>query len=413
MDMDICKIIVVGHVDHGKSTLIGCLLRDTRSLPDDVILQAQRAAGQSGHEFELPFITDQLKEERDRKMTMDTTHFFLRDRAKRYVIIDAPGHEELLKNMFSGITQADAAVIVIAVNEGLKKQTRRHTFLLKMLNFQNIIVVVNKMDLVNYSETVFDKIKMELLEIFQELKLKVLDIIPISALHGIHIKKRSDQMKWFNGYPLLDAIRSINTICEVEKKSLRFCVQDVYNINDQQILVGRVISGCIKRGQKVLLLPSLEKIKIRDIKIYKGYKLQAQAGENIGIILEKPLAISRGTIIVQANTDVRPINRFQAYLFWLSPNSLNIEETCNLRCVTQAVHCVIEDISKRINIGELAVIEENAKSLNSNEVGALTLKTDKPIVVENFSALPEMGRFVIEKNDAIQGAGIIVDTHSF
>ncbi len=407
--MDICKIVVVGDVDHGKSTLIGRLLVDTKSFAEDQIVQAADASKNFGPEFELPFIADQFEEEREKKMTMDTTQLFFKVERSRYVLIDAPGHEELLKNMFSGITQADAAILVIDINEGLKPQTRRQTFLLKMIGFKDLIVVMNKMDLVDYSEAKFNRINLELAEFLKTLGLTAASTVPVSALHGIHILKISDRMKWFKGPALLPAIRSIRQLNRMIQRPLRIPLQDIYRIENQNICVGRIISGSVKKGQEVLLLPSLKKTRIRIIKTYKKNKNQATKGENIGIIFEKSVESPRGTVVFPVGTDRRPVDVIQSHLFWLSQIPLRVQDTFVLRCVTQQVNCHLEKISKRINIAHLDAIDENSAELKGNEVGSVVLRTERPIVVENFSFIPEMGRFILEKDNRIHGVGVVMD----
>ncbi|MCK4821573.1 GTP-binding protein [bacterium] len=245
MEKDILRIVIIGHVDHGKSTLIGRLLLDTNSLPKEKMVEIKKVSRDLGKEAELAFLTDQLKEERERSMTIDTTQIFFRTRKKNYCIIDTPGHVQFLKNMLTGASLAQAAVLIVDVKEGVMEQTRRHSYLIQMLGLDKAIVVFNKMDLINYQGRRFPKIKTELLELLESLNIEPIFLIPISAKEGLNISRKSSKMRWYKGPSLLSALDSLRLNTKTMQRPLRFPIQDIYEINGEKIIVGRVASGIV------------------------------------------------------------------------------------------------------------------------------------------------------------------------
>jgi sulfate adenylyltransferase large subunit len=404
------KIIITGHVDHGKSTLIGRLLLDTNSLPKEKLAEIKKISRELGKDTELAFVTDQLKEEREQSLTIDTTQIFFRTDKRHYVIIDSPGHAEFIKNMFTGATQAQAAVLLIDLNEGIREQSRRHAYILGMLGIQNVIVACNKMDLIQYSEETFNQIKNEFLKFLANVGIKPLFIIPISAREGANISHKSPQMKWFKGPSLLDGLDRIKADAEDIAKPFRFSVQDVYNIEGKKIIAGKVISGVVRKDQEVMLLPSKTKSRIASIEVFQRELAKAEGGENIGLTLQDDPHCERGGVISETGELPHLTERFKGDIFWMSEEPLRIHKKIVLRCATQEIPCVAEKIEKRINSSTLEIIEENAGELKTNEAAVVLFKTEKPLVIERFDFIEELGRFVIEQDYNIQGAGIITTT---
>ncbi|MGE5197654.1 MAG: sulfate adenylyltransferase subunit 1 [Deltaproteobacteria bacterium] len=402
------KIVISGHVDHGKSTLIGRLLLDTNSLPEERIKEIRKISKELGKDTELAYLTDYLKEERENEMTIDTTQIFFKTRKRDYVIIDSPGHVEFIKNMLTGATQAEAAVLLIDANAGVKEQTKRHAYIVGLLGITNVIVVLNKMDLLDYKEERFQKLKLEFLEFMQRLAMKPCFIIPASAKDGVNISKRSRKMSWYKGPCLLETLDSIKSKAKPVEKPLRFSVQDVYEINGEKIIAGKVLSGTIKQGQDIRLFPSQKDSRVNSIKVFGKMLREARAGASIGLTLDGPFYARRGEIIAQReNGRLHLLNRFRTDIFWMSGEPLQINKPVTLRCSTQELTCVAEKIEKRIDSSTLEILEENASELRMNESGVVMLKTEKPAVIEKFDFIDELGRFVIEQENNLQGAGII------
>lgn len=405
--MDNLKIIIVGHVDHGKSTLIGRLILDTDSLPEEKLHEIKRISRELGKDTELAYLTDQLKEEREKNMTIDTTQIFFKTHRRNYVIIDSPGHVEFLKNMLTGATQADAAVLIVDTHEGVKEQTRRHAYLIDMLGIKNIVVVFNKMDLLGYQEEKFNQVKTELWKFFDSLRIKPSYAIPISAKEGINISKKSPKTRWYKGPALLEALDSIIPEARKVNRPLRIPIQDIYEIDGEKIVVGQVLSGEIAQGESVILSPSLKKTRVNAIRIFGETPKRVSEGKNIGLVLAEPEIAKRGEVIAQTQTAPQPTDRFRADIFWMDEVPLELSKPVTFKCATQEVKCIAEKIERRMDSSTLEILEENAKELKVNETGKVIFKTEKPVVIEKFDFIEDLGRFVIESNENLQGAGII------
>ncbi|MHC9538713.1 MAG: GTP-binding protein [Vulcanimicrobiota bacterium] len=402
------KIIIIGHVDHGKSTLIGRLLLDTNSLPRETMSDLKRVSRELGRDTELAYITDQLKEERERNITIDTTQIFFSTKKRSYVIIDAPGHVEFLKNMISGATMAEVAILVVDAREGIMEQTRRHAYIIDMLGMEKVIVLFNKMDLVQYDRKRFEEVSAELLTFFQNLSVKPSFMIPISAWEGENVSRKSGKLSWSKAPFFLDALESLTLTRLSEKKPLRLPVQDIYEIDGEEVIVGRVASGEIRQGQEIVLLPNLAGATVKSVRIFgDSSKKSALEGENIGLTVDRTGLVKRGHVIVERENQPEPTISLKGNLFWMSEEPLKLTAPVTLRLATQEVLCCAVKIENRINSSTLEVLEREAGELQLNEAGAVTFETDTPVVAERFSFIEELGRFVIEKQFQVQGAGII------
>ena len=410
MKKDTIKIVIVGHVDHGKSTLIGRLLLDTKSLPKERLSEIRKISRQLGKDAELAYLTDQLEEERERNITIDTTQIFISTRKKNYVIIDTPGHLEFIKNMITGASHADCAILVVDVSEGVMPETRRHAYLVKMLGIEKVIIAFNKMDLIGYERGRFDRTESEVKEFFANLGITPVFSIPISAKEGDNVFKASKEMNWRTGPTLIQALNLLRLDEGGKKKPFRFPVQDVYEIDGQKVIVGRVSSGTIKSGGEVLCLPRRENARVVSIMVFGKHLSKAPEGKNIGLVLDGVPSIKRGDVIVHTEDNTRATNCFSGDVFWMSEAPLKTGEKITLRCSTQEVGCVAKSIEKIVNSSTLEVLKENASQIEINEVGVVIFETREPIVLDRFSVLPELGKFVLEENHTAKGAGIITGT---
>ena len=253
--MDVLSFVIVGHVDHGKSTLIGRLLYDTDSLPPDKIEEMQKASTEAGRETEFAYLLDHLEEERKQGVTIDTTQVFFKTDKRRYVIIDAPGHVEFVKNMITGASQAEAAVLIIDVVEGVKEQTKRHSYMLSLLGLHQVVVVLNKMDLVDFSQERFKNVKKGVAEWLKSISIEPTCYIPISAIKGDNVASKSENMDWYTGLTFMESLDTLQNRQTPEDKPLLMPVQDVYKVGEKRINVGRVESGVIEKGTEVKILP--------------------------------------------------------------------------------------------------------------------------------------------------------------
>ncbi|MGZ4983006.1 MAG: adenylyl-sulfate kinase [Chthoniobacterales bacterium] len=400
------KIVFVGHVDHGKSTLIGRILHDTNSLPEGKIAAIQEACAAEGMEFEYAFLLDALLEEQSQNITIDTTQIPFRSARRRYVIIDAPGHKEFLKNMITGASRADAAVLVVAANEGVREQSRRHAYLLSLLGISQIVVVVNKMDLAGYSETTFREIEQEYRKFLHSLGLEARRFISASAKAGENVARRGEP-KWYSGPTLLEALDEIEIATAPTQQPLRFCVQDVYRFDERRIIAGRIESGALRVGDELVFSPAN---KISAVASIEGFNSPAReeaiTGDSIGITLREQIFVERG--YVASHPEERPIetNRFRADIFWLAEAPLRKDAQYSLRLATQEVKCQVVAIEQLMDSSTLAVSPNEAKEVARNEVGRVTLQTRGPLVIDNHDRVPSLGRFVLVKDGRICGGGI-------
>jgi len=407
MDKDILSIVIAGHVDHGKSTMIGRVLFDTGSIPEDKLAAIKVASGAGAEGPDLAFLTDQFQEEREKLMTIDTSQIRFSTSLRDYVIIDSPGHAEFTRNMMTGATRADFGILVVSAADGPEEQTKRHAYILNMLGMKTLAVLVNKMDLAAYSEERFNAVVGETEVFLQRIGTKMLYAIPVSAVKGDNIAKRSKNMRWYKGLTLLSCLDKFKGENLSGGKPLRFPVQDVYEIGGEKIFVGRVESGTLRKGDGVLVSTSGERTTVKDIKGFRVSRVSAEEGENIGITLAEERGVLAGSVLSALARPAVPRESFDADIFWLAELPMRAGERFTFRCASQEAECVIEKIEKRIDPSTLETLDEMAGSVGPNEIGKVRIVCSKPVVVEDLAFIPGLGRFVLENDAGVQGAGII------
>jgi sulfate adenylyltransferase large subunit len=401
------KFVIVGHIDHGKSTFIGRLLFDTNSLPEGKIEEIKAICDSLGKELEFGYVMDNLEEERDQNITIDTAQIFFKTKKREYTIIDAPGHVEFVKNMITGASQAEAAILIVDAEEGVQEQTRRHAYILSMLGLKQVIVIMNKMDLVNYKKDRFDEVKKELIEFLDKLDVKPTYVIPISAKEGDNIANKSKKMDWYDNLTVLEALDTFEPHESNNRKPLRFCVQDIYKW-DKRIIAGRVETGILKTGDKVVILPSGEKTTIQSIEEFlKDDVKEAESGKATGISTKDKVFIDRGNIICKEDNQPKVVDTFKAHIFWMDKEPLKKDERIVLKCSTQETICEIKEFNRILDSSTLEE-KESKEEIKNREVADVVIKTDKPVVVENFNDVEELGRFVLERLNTSAG-GIITE----
>ncbi|MDP1853783.1 MAG: GTP-binding protein [Candidatus Omnitrophota bacterium] len=410
MDNQTLKFVIVGHVDHGKSTLIGRLLYDTNSLPPDKMEEIRNTSKDLGRDTEFAYLLDHLEEERRQGITIDTTQVFFKTDKREYVIIDAPGHVEFVKNMITGASQAEAAILIIDAKEGIQEQTKRHATILSMLGIEQVIVLINKADLIDFSEEKYTELRTKLEKFLTTLNITPKLYIPISALKGDNIANKSTNMPWYKGPTMLESLDLLKNKVAEENQPLIFPVQDIYKVDDKRIIVGRVETGEIREGQEVKILPEGQTTKVKTIEKYLESPKRASAQESTGITTEDAVFLDRGNILCEKDKAPKVSDRFHASVFWMSKQGYSKDEKVILRCATQEVSCKIEAIHKRINSSSLELLETDAQGLENLEIGEVTIKTKKPIVIDTFKNIREIGRFVLVKNENISAGGIITNT---
>jgi bifunctional enzyme CysN/CysC len=403
------KIVFAGHVDHGKSTLIGRILHDTGSLSEGKIEEIKKACAAEGMEFEFAFLLDALLEEQKQNVTIDTTEIPFRTARRRYAIIDAPGHKEFLKNMITGASRADAAILVIDANEGVREQSRRHAYLLNMLGIRHVIVVVNKMDLVDYSEERFHKIEENYRKFLADLGLEARLFIPASAKEGENVAQASMKMKWYCRANVLEALDLLEPQKSDVDLPLRFCVQDVYRFDGRRIITGRIETGALRVGDQLVFSPANKSSVVATVERWNApANGPAVAGDSIGITLGEQIFVERGYVASHENETPIETNRFHADLFWIVREPLRVGRFYDLRLATQEVKCQIVSIERVMDSSTLETKSDGREQLARNEVGRLTIQTRSPLVMDNHDRIPNLGRFVIVDDGKICGGGTIL-----
>ncbi len=406
------KIVIVGHVDHGKSTFVGRLFHDTGSLPEGKLEQLQKIAERRGVPFEWANLMDALQSERDQNITIDTAQIWFQTQKRQYVIIDAPGHKEFLKNMITGAANAEAALLLIDAAEGVQEQSRRHGYLLNLLGIRQIAVLVNKMDLQDYSRERFEQIEREYRGFLQSVGVQPKLFIPIAAKHGDNIASLSKNMPWWTGPTVLAALDEFKVSELPDNQPLRFPIQDVYRFDKRRILAGRVEAGSLTVGDRLLFAPSNKVSTVKTIERWSAPpQTAAVAGESIGITLTEQIFVERGAVASHEKDPPYELNRFKARLFWLGRNPFSKGRTYKLKLATQEAECEIASIEKIIDASTLEAVSRdgNQQFVGRHEVAELTLKTKRPVAFDAHSEIVPTGRFVIVDGFEVSGGGIVAE----
>jgi len=404
------NIVIVGHVDHGKSTLLGRLYADTGSLPDGKLEKVQAICKQQGKEFEYAFLFDAFLEEQEQGITIDTARTFFMWKGRQYIIIDAPGHKEFLKNMISGAARAEAALLLIDALEGVKEQSKKHGYLLSLLGVRQFAVVVNKMDLVGYRQDVFDGIEKEYREFLGQFKAVPSQFIPVSAKLGDNIANRSATMSWYSGPTVLDTLGAFSKEAARSEQPLRLSVQDVYKFDARRIITGRITAGRLKVGDHLVFSPSNKRANIRTVEAFniEPQPTEGQAGQSIGVTLDEQIFVERGEIASHQEHLPSVSTAFRANLFWLGKRPLEKGRKYLLRVATKEVDCEVALIHRIIDTMDLAQ-QQGSSTVNKNQVAELTLRTKAPVAFDLSASFEATGRFVLVDEYDIAGGGIITE----
>ncbi len=402
------RIVIVGHVDHGKSTLVGRLLHETGSLPEGKLEMLQAVSARRGMPFEWSFLLDALQTERDQGITIDTTQIRFRTNSRDIVLIDAPGHAEFLRNMITGASQADGAVLIIDALEGVCDQTRRHGYLLHLLGIRQVAVVVNKMDRVAFNQARFEEIGEEISAHLTGLGVTPSAIIPISARDGDGVAVRTPRIGWYVGPSVVEALDTLEPARPPEELALRLPVQAIYKFDDRRIVAGRIESGQLGAGDEIVIMPAG---KIAKIKTVEGWPLtplkgRQGAGRAVGITLDRELFIERGDIIAHAGTSPRDTRRLRARIFWLHEKPLAKGDQILVRLGTREARATVVAIEKAVDPGELS--SHGNTAIARNHVGEIDISLAQPIAADPYADNPRTGRLVIEVSGRIAGGGLVL-----
>ncbi len=402
------KLVIVGHVDHGKSTLVGRLMSDTDSLPSGKLDFVKDICKRQGKEFEYAFLLDALEEEQEQGITIDTSQIFFNTKKRRYVIIDAPGHKEFLKNMVTGAANAESALLLIDAHEGIQEQSRRHGYILKLLGLTQVAVVINKMDLVNYDPNIYNKIKSEYTKFLGSMGIEAREFIPVSAKLGVNIAKTSDKVPWYKGPSILQMLDQFTEKKIPTHLPFRFPVQDVYKFDERRIISGRVESGKVNVGDQLVFSPSNKVGVIKSIEAWSVDKQpkKAEASESVGFTLGEQIFVERGDVASLKSELPIVSTTFDVNVFWMGQQNLEKGRIYTLKLTTQEVPCEVVEFKKVTDASTLETLK-GQEYLEKNDVAEVTLRTSTPVVFDLFGSIPTTGRFVLVDGYDVCGGGII------
>jgi len=410
------NLVFIGHVDHGKSTTVGRLLYDSGTLSEQEYRKIEAEAKAMGKAtFAFAYVMDKLKEERQRGVTIDVAYKKLIGKTNDFTIIDAPGHKDFVKNMITGTSQADAAVLVISVKEGIQPQTREHAFLSQVMGLKQLIIACNKMDEVDFSQDKYNALKTEATKLLTSIgfKLENITFVPISAWKGDNIVKKSENLKWFNGPTLFEALDNIKAPAPPIDKPLRLPIQDVYNIKGVgTVPVGRVETGILKPNDKIIIMPSGKTGEVKSVEMHHEQLTEARPGDNIGFNVRglSREDVARGEVVGHVSNPPTVAEEFTAQIVVLNhPTAIAVNYTPVFHLHTAQVSCTITQLVKKLDPKTGAVLEADPKFLKTGDVAIVKIKPVQPVVAEEYKKFPQLGRFAIRDMGQTVAAGMIIE----
>jgi sulfate adenylyltransferase large subunit/phosphoadenylyl-sulfate reductase (thioredoxin) len=409
------RTVIVGHVDHGKSTLIGRLLHETGNIPDGKLDWIKAVSGRRGMPFEWSFLLDALQTERDQGITLDTSQIRFRTPSRDIVLIDAPGHAEFLRNMITGAAQADAALLIIDAAEGVRDQTRRHGYLLHLLGIHQVAVVINKMDRVGFDEHRFHEIEAEIVGYLSSLGLTATAIIPISARNGDGVARRTPSIAWHTGPTVLEVLDHFAPAKPLADLPLRIPVQAVYKFDDRRIIAGRIETGRVAVGDEVAFSPRGTTARVQSIEEWpvpdeSRVPREARAGQSVGLTLDRQIFVNRGDLISARQTSSKSVSRLRARIFWLHDKPLAAGATLTVRVAMSECRGTVALIENVVDPGQLSASE--AATIAQNHVGEIEIALAQPIAADLYAVNPRTGRLVLDLGGRIAGGGLVLSTDS-
>ncbi len=397
-EIGLLTIATAGNVDDGKSTLIGRLFYDSKQIFDDQLESIKLISKQKGSDLDLSFLVDGLKAEREQGITIDVAYRYFSTPQRKFIIVDTPGHIQYTRNMVTGMSNANLAILLIDATKGITEQTKRHAFIISLLQVPHIVLCINKMDLVNYSQQIFQKIKEEFEGFSSKLDIQDMHFTPISALYGDNIVSKSNNMLWYEGPSLLYLLENIYISSDYNLRDYRFPVQMVIKPFDQdyRAYAGRIAGGIFKQGDRVRVLPSGFETKIVSIDTFNGKIQEATPKMSVSLILQDNLDISRGDMMVGINNIPIISQDIDLMLCWLNQKNLNIKRKYVVRHTTKMVRCIIDRVYYKIDINTLHK-DEIDKEIRLNDIARIKIRTTNPLFYDSY------------KKNKITGSLILID----
>jgi sulfate adenylyltransferase subunit 1 len=394
------RFTTAGSVDDGKSTLIGRLLYDSKAIFEDQLEAVTTTSKRKGHKgIDLALFTDGLRDEREQGITIDVAYRYFTTPKRKFIIADTPGHIQYTRNMVTGASTANVAIILIDARHGVLEQTKRHAFIASLLQIPHVIVCINKMDLVDYSEEIYNKINIQFEEFSSKLYAKDIRFIPISALDGDNVVNRSKHMDWYQGAPLLNTLENLHISSDINKIDARFPVQTVLRPQrdgfiDYRGYAGRVASGIFRPGDKVTVMPSGFTATIKSIDTYEGSLKEAYAPMSVSISLENDIDVSRGDMIVKTTNQPKAVQEFDTMLCWLNNNSASPKAKYTILHTSNEQKAMIKDVMYKIDINTYRR-EEKDKNLKMNDIARVKIRTTRPLMVDEYRDNRVTGSFIL------------------
>ena len=412
------NLVTIGHVDHGKSTLVGRLLFEHGEIPAHIIEEFKKQSEEKGKAtFEFAWVMDRYKEERERGVTIDLSHRKFETDKYYFTLIDAPGHRDFVKNMITGTSQADAAMLVVSSRdgEGVMAQTREHAFLARTLGVQQLIVLVNKMDATQppYSQARYDAVKKDIENLLKSIGYKNIPIIPISGYKGDNITKKSENLKWYSGPTLLEALDALKPPEKPTNKPLRLPIQDVYSITGiGTVPVGRIETGLLKVGDKVVFLPADKQGEVKSIEMHHENMPQAEPGDNVGFNVRGIAKndIKRGDVCGPASSPPTVAKSFTAQVVVLNhPSVIANGYKPVFHIHTTQVACRFEEILRTLNPKDGTTLKDKPDFIKTGDIAIVKVVPDRPLVIEKVADIPQLGRFAIRDMGQTVAAGQCIE----
>jgi elongation factor 1-alpha len=404
------NLVIIGHKDHGKSTLIGRLLYDSKAIPEQKIREIKEETQRTSRgRFKFAYLLDSLEEERKGGLTIDIMHTPFKTKKHLYTIIDCPGHKEFIKNMITGASQADAAVLVISAKEGIEDQTKQHAYLVKTLGIKQLVVAVNKMDEINYDQSIFKEILERLNRFLDSLDYKNVPTIPLSALRGDNVFKKSRKMAWYDGTTFIDALdQNITPPTLPTDKPLRGFVQDVYDTEKGKIIICKIETGSIETGKDLFFSPSAQKGLIKKIELFGKEVDRAEPGDSVELSVDGVDRIKRGEVISYPQNKAEIIQSFTAQIIVLTDIQIENNDVLKIRYGTAERKCKVHKILEKMDPINLTTQQKLHGGLKDGDIARVKFSTLDPTCLEKYSEIPQLGRFVVEGKKGTAAAGIVL-----
>lgn len=415
---DLLRFLTCGSVDDGKSTLIGRLLFDSKLIYEDQMAAIEKDSKKfntTNEAFDLALLVDGLQSEREQGITIDVAYRYFSTDKRKFIIADTPGHEQYTRNMVTGASTCDLAIVMVDARHGIQTQTRRHSYICSLLGIKHIIVAINKMDLMDYSQDVYQKVKADYREMAKNFNIDDIRFVPISALKGDNVVTPSEHMDWYPGATLMKLLETVKVDKDVNLEKMRFPVQYVNRPNlDFRGFCGTLASGLIEVGDEITALPSGKTSKVKSIYTYDAELERAQPGQAVTVTLEDEIDISRGDMIVHTGHEAQVSNKLSAHVVWMSESALRTQKEYLFKFATKACAGKVTALHHKVDVNTLEQHGENAESLELNEIGMADISLIEKTAMDSYQELPQTGAFIIidRHSNVTVGAGMVSEVLS-